>query len=80
MWPYWEYNYNFGPFGFLIWILIWILILGIIFRVLRLLLGGRPSRRYWISSHRALEILKERYARGEIGQAEFEEKKADLLR
>lgn len=34
--------------------------------------GGQPEPRG------ALEILKERYARGEIGREEFEQKKRDL--
>ncbi len=59
--------------------LLWwaILILGIIVLV-RLL--GRDSRRGpgAPAQETALDILKKRYARGEIGREEFEEKKRDL--
>lgn len=59
----------------------WVLVVaGSIFAVQYLLRrsqedGNRPSLR----DGRALEILKERYARGEIDKLEFEEKKRDLL-
>ena len=38
--------------------------------------GGHTGRE---SSRRALEILEERFARGEIDKEEFEEKKASLV-
>jgi putative membrane protein len=38
-------------------------------------LAGRPREP---RSDRALEVLRERYARGEIGKDEFEAKKRDL--
>jgi putative membrane protein len=59
--------------------LLWwaILILGIIVLV-RLL--GRDSGRAGAAppAETALDVLKKRYARGEIGKQEFEEKKRDL--
>jgi putative membrane protein len=59
--------------------LLWwaILILGIIVLV-RLL--GRDSSRGAAGppAETALDVLKKRYARGEIGKQEFEEKKRDL--
>jgi len=66
-----------GP-GFGLWHLLWwvLLIAGIVF-VVRLLAGGG---RTWgrDAPDRALEILRERYARGEIDKTEFENRKRDL--
>jgi putative membrane protein len=58
--------------SFLWWLL---LILGIVVLV-RLLRGG--ARGAGPPPETALDILKKRYARGEIGKTEFEEKKRDL--
>ena len=71
----WGWGWGMGIIHGLLW---WaILILGIIVLV-RLL--GRDSRRAATTTpaETALDILKKRYARGEIGKQEFEEKKRDL--
>jgi putative membrane protein len=70
-----------GWFGAIIMIAFWILvILGLILLIKWLVIQTRsesPTSSNPPSS--ALEILKERYARGEIDKKEFEEKKKDLL-
>lgn len=58
-----------GPF---IW-LFWIILLVVLVYVLKYVLG--PSRRKSSDSSEALEILKQRFARGEIDEAEFEKRK-----
>jgi putative membrane protein len=71
----WGWGWGMGIIHGLLW---WaILILGIIVLV-RLL--GRDSGRAATAppAETALDILKKRYARGEIGKQEFEEKKRDL--
>ncbi len=71
-----------GGFGMGWWMpIVWIVILGLIaWAVIALTrrAGGTSSQdsNKYIS---ALEILKERYARGEIGKEEFEEKRKDLM-
>lgn len=78
MWGDWGgYGMGWGIFGALHMLLWWVLIiLGIIVLVKWLFsgTGGSALGR----ENRALEILKERYARGEIGKDEFEQKKRDL--
>jgi putative membrane protein len=71
----WGWSWGMGIIHGLLW---WvILILGII--VLVRLLGRDASRTPAAPSpETALDILKKRYARGEIGKQEFEEKKRDL--
>jgi len=65
-----------GWFGVLHMLLWWLLIiLGIV--VLAKWLFGGASRPH-APERRALEILAERYARGEINREEFEQKKKDL--
>jgi putative membrane protein len=71
-------GYGGGWFGSIIMVAFWIaVIVGIIFLIRWLVLstkggvsGGEDS---------ALEILKKRYARGEIDKKEFEQKKKDLI-
>lgn len=61
--------------GGIMMIAFWVLLIVFIVWIAREA-GGRNSRS---SGSNALEILKERYARGEIDKKEFEEKKKDLI-
>ena len=71
----WGGGGGFGIIGMLLW---WVLIiLGIVLIGKWLLSGGGPAGGR-SAGDRALEILKERYARGEIDKNEFEQRKRDL--
>ena len=71
----WAGSWGFGVIGMVLW---WILIVLGIVLLARWLLSGSPGRGGHASTGRALEILKERYARGEIDKQEYEQKKRDL--
>jgi len=53
-------------------------IVGIVF-VVKWVLDQTTTRQRETSEDSALDILKKRYARGEINREEYEEKKKDLL-
>lgn len=78
MWGHMD-GYGWGGMGLgmigitLFWI---VLVVAVVLLVKALWGSGGSSGR--AQEKQALDILKERYARGEIGQDEFEQKKRDL--
>lgn len=85
MWGYGNYEYPMMGYGYgngfehiffsIFWIVV--IVVGIVVLV-RLVRHGKPMR--WCSHHdSALNLLKERYVKGEISKEEFEEKKRVIL-
>jgi putative membrane protein len=68
---------NQGFMGVFMWIFWIAVIVGIVFLVKWIVQQSRPGQGK--SEENSLEILKKRYARGEIDKEEFEQKKKDLL-
>ena len=70
----WGHGSMMGWFGggFMM-IVFWVVIIALIVWAVREVSGRHPH-----SSSQALNILKERYAKGEISKEEFESKKKDL--
>lgn len=64
--------------GWLFMILFWVLVVLAIVAIAKWLIGTAQNSA--ASNKNALAILQERYARGEIDQQEFEQKKRDLER
>jgi putative membrane protein len=73
-------GWGMGWFGGIFMIVIWVLVIvGLVFLIKWLVQSTKgESRSVESASSRSLDILKERYARGEIDKQEFEEKKRDL--
>ena len=71
----------FGMGGGLFMIIWWVLIIAGMVALMRWMMGHGTSQHQSMSQHRgtsALDILKERYAKGEINKQEFEEKKKEI--
>ncbi len=73
----WDHmmGWSFGILGWFSMLIFWILLILGVIALIRYLTRSESSR----ESTSSLNILKERYARGEINKKEFEEKKKDLL-
>ena len=70
----WGNHWMFGGFMWFFWILI---IIGFIFLIKWIIQQSKSGDVK--HSESALEILKKRYAKGEIDKEEFERKKKDLM-
>ena len=64
-----------GYGGLLMWILLIVGIVLVVFLVMQLTKSNGPQNK---SQETALDILKKRYARGEINKEEFERMKQDM--
>jgi putative membrane protein len=74
-------NWGMGWFGMIFMIVFWVLVIvGLVFLIKWLIQTTGSGKIDGHTGSRAIEILKERYARGEIDQAEFESKKKDLAK
>jgi putative membrane protein len=80
---YGYYNYEFFPFhvlGSIFMVVFWVFLVLLMVRLFRHLgRGGKHGRGMhdWLGGN-ALEILKERYAKGEITREQFEQMKKDI--
>ena len=70
-------NGGFWPFGMVIWLIIILAIIAFISWAV----STRSSRTRYegASSTSAIDLLEQRYARGEIGREEYLQKKSDIL-
>jgi putative membrane protein len=74
------WGYGMGWLGMILMAAFWIaVIVGIVFLIRWLVVSTGSGGNRGKGEESALEILKKRYARGEIKKEEFEEKKKDLI-
>ena len=72
-------HYGFYPLGWVVMLVVWAVIIGIIVLLaIWLFRQAAPALTPPASRPRALEILKERYARGELSREQYEEMKREI--
>jgi putative membrane protein len=77
MGPYWGHGWDGMGWGGVVMLLFWVLVIAGVIVLLRRVRARDldPERE---PPRTALDMLKERYARGEIDREEFEQKRRDL--
>jgi len=65
----------FGGFGSLFMVFFWALVIIAVVYVIKIVMSGTKDRG---KTETVIDILKKRYAQGEINKKEFEEKKKEL--
>ncbi|MFO7890440.1 MAG: SHOCT domain-containing protein [bacterium] len=73
----WEFM-HWGWFGFIVQIIFWVAIILLIVWVAKKVTESGSGDRSSSAGESALDILKKRYAKGEIDKDEYEKKKKDL--
>ena len=83
--PSYGHMLGWGIGGLLISVLVWVIIVCVIVAVIRRIIwGSRHGHRRWrhwegMNGASGLDVLNERYAKGEINKEEYEQKKKDIL-
>ncbi len=76
----WGMGYGGGWLWTILMVVFWIaVIVGIVLLIRWLILSTKTTTTHQRQEESALDILKKRYARGEIDKEEFEQRKKDLL-
>ena len=73
-----DWGSGMGGFGFILNIVIWVAVIVGIVILVRWVAGFTKQKGQASQEDSALEILKKRYASGEISKEEFEQKKRDI--
>lgn len=77
---YYYGDFGFHPFfGGIMMLLFWVLVIGGIVWIIRTATTQNGNATHTQNHNSALDILRERYARGEINKEEFDAKKKDLM-
>ena len=72
-------NWGMGGFGMVFMMVFWVLVIvGVVFLIRWLIQAAGRGKTAGQEGSGAVEILKQRYARGEINKAEFESMKRDI--
>ena len=68
-----------GPFHFIIPLLFWGLIIAVVVLLVRYVIGWGDRPNHLAQRPAGVDVLEERYARGEINRDEYLQKKHDIL-